>query len=69
VAACKFVFKIHGTSTYVTKENPILLIPPGHASHKSLEATELVRMSRVMMVTRPPHTTHKLQVCDIAIVL
>ncbi|KAJ4426133.1 hypothetical protein ANN_26942 [Periplaneta americana] len=50
-----------------TKDNPILLILDGHASHKSIEAIELARKSGIIMITFPPHTTHKLQALDISV--
>jgi hypothetical protein len=52
----------------VTKEESILFIPEGHACHKSLETTELARMSEIVILTLPPHTAHKLQAHDIGTV-
>ena len=53
--------------THPSKEKPILLILDGHCSHKSLEAIELARKSGIIMLTLPPHTTHKLQVLDVSV--
>ena len=53
--------------THPTKERPILLILDGHCSHKSLEAIELARNSGIVMITLPPHTTHRLQALDVSV--
>lgn len=53
--------------THPTKENPILLILDGHVSHKSIDAIELARKSGIVIITFPPHTTHKLQPLDISV--
>ena len=48
-----------------TKENPVLLILDGHATHsKNLEAIMTARDSGVIMLSLPPHTTHKLKPLD-----
>jgi len=50
-----------------TKENKVLLILDGHLSHtKNLTAIIRARKSGVVMVSLPPHTTHKLQPLDVA---
>ena len=50
--------------TKCTKEEPYILIMDGHQSHKSLEAVELARDNGVIMVTLPPHCTHRMQPLD-----
>ncbi|KMQ85085.1 jerky-like protein [Lasius niger] len=47
-----------------SKENPILLILDGHASHKELTVIEYARKNHIYMLSTPPHTTHKLQPLD-----
>jgi len=50
--------------TKYTKEEPCILIMDGHQSHKSLEAVELACDYGVIMVTFPPHGTHRMQPLD-----
>lgn len=48
-------------------EKPVLLLLDGHKSHtKSLELIELARKNNVVILTFPPHTTHRLQPLDVA---
>ena len=44
-----------------SKERPVLLIMDNHESHLSIDAIELAKTSGVVMLTLPPHTSHKLQ--------
>lgn len=47
-------------------QKPCLLILDGHASHtKSLEVINLASSSGVILLSLPPHTTHKLQPLDV----
>lgn len=55
------------TATNTTMDKPSLLILDGHGSHKSLEAIELCRKHGVVMVTLPPHTSHRLQPLDVSV--
>ena len=44
-----------------------MLIFDSHMTHtKNLAATEMAREAGVVMVSRPPHTTHRLQPLDVA---
>ena len=43
---------------------PHLLLLDGHVSHKSLAVIDLARQNGVVMITFPPHSTHKLQPLD-----
>jgi len=45
-------------------DNKVLLILDNHESHVSYECLELAKRSGVMMVTLPPHCSHKLQPLD-----
>lgn len=47
-----------------TKSDPCILIMDGHQSHKTLEAIELARDNGVIMITLPPHCTHRMQPLD-----
>ncbi|KAL2098398.1 hypothetical protein ACEWY4_007605 [Coilia grayii] len=49
-----------GSST----ERPHILILDGHHSHKTLEAVLLARERGVIMITIPPHCSHKMQPLD-----
>lgn len=44
--------------------NPVLLILDNHESHCSLEVVRLAKESGIIMLTIPPHTSHKLQPLD-----
>ncbi|XP_030757952.1 uncharacterized protein LOC115883699 [Sitophilus oryzae] len=50
-----------------TEENPILLILDGHSTHKDLQVILYAKEHHVHMLSLPPHTTHKLQPLDRAI--
>lgn len=50
-----------------TAENPVLLILDGHSTHKDLQAILLAKKHHVHMLSLPPHTTHKLQPLDRAV--
>ncbi|PNF34376.1 hypothetical protein B7P43_G14947, partial [Cryptotermes secundus] len=53
--------------TRPSKEEPVLLILDGHSSHKDLEVILFARKHHVHMISLPPHTTHKLQPLDRAV--
>lgn len=50
--------------TGASKDKKVLLILDGHESHKSMEAIAFARENGIVMVTLPPHTSHKLQPLD-----
>lgn len=50
-----------------TKEDKVLLLFDNHETHLSLEAVERASEAGVVMLTFPPHTSHKLQPLDISI--
>lgn len=50
-----------------SKDQPVLLILDNHSSHLNLNAIDLARENGVIMLSVPPHTTHKLQPLDVAI--
>ena len=46
-------------------DSPVLLIFDGHYSHtRNIEVIDLARNNHVVMVSLPPHSTHKLQPLD-----
>ena len=47
-----------------SKEKPILLLLDGHSSHKSLSTIEFARENGIIMISFPPHSTHKMQPLD-----
>ncbi|WP_341658275.1 helix-turn-helix domain-containing protein [Blattabacterium cuenoti] len=47
-----------------TADDPALLILDNHESHMSIEAIEIAKKNGVVMLTLPPHTSHKLQPLD-----
>jgi len=46
--------------TIVTKERPVLLLMDNHESHISIQAIELAKENDVVLLTFPPHCSHKL---------
>ena len=42
-----------------------IVILDGHSSHKSLQAVNLARENGIILISLPPHTTHRLQPLDI----
>lgn len=47
-----------------TKEDPILLVIDNHSSHINLEATNYARDHGIVILTLPPHSSHKIQPLD-----
>lgn len=47
-----------------SKEEPVLLLLDNHESHATVEAITLAKESGIVMLTFPPHTSHKLQPLD-----
>lgn len=52
------------TVTRPSKEQKVILLVDGHASHKSLAVIEKARESGVVIICFPPHTTHRIQPLD-----
>jgi len=49
-----------------TTEKPVVMILDGHSSHtKNVEVLELARANGVVLLSLPPHTTHRLQPLDV----
>lgn len=53
--------------TKCTKEDPILLLLDNHESHCSLDVIIFAKENGVIMVTFPPHCTHRLQPLDVSV--
>lgn len=47
-----------------TKDDPHILLLDGHESHKTLEAIDFAREHGIILLTFPPHCTHRLQPLD-----
>lgn len=50
-----------------SKENPTILIFDNHESHLTIETLNLAKESGVIIVTLPPHCSHKLQPLDTSV--
>ena len=50
--------------SHSTKDNPTLLIMDNHVSHVSLAVIDKAKENGVVLLTFPPHTSHKLQPLD-----
>lgn len=50
-----------------SQQSPALLILDNHEAHMSIEAYELCRKHGVIMLSLPPHTSHKLQPLDVTV--
>lgn len=50
--------------TRCTKEKPVLLLLDNHGSHLSLEAITLAKSNGVVVLSFPPHCSHRLQPLD-----
>ena len=53
--------------TKATKEKPVLLIMDNHDSHISIQEIDLAKENGVVLLTFPPHCSHKLQLLDVAV--
>lgn len=53
--------------TKASKDNPVLLYLDGHSTHtKNIEVLDLAAENGVVMVSFPPHTSHRMQPLDLA---
>jgi hypothetical protein len=50
--------------TRVTKDRPALLLLDNHQSHLAVKVFDLVKENGVVLLSFPPHTSHKLQPLD-----
>lgn len=53
--------------TKCSKENKVLLLLDNHESHISLQAVDLARSNGIVMLTFPPHCSHRLQPLDVTV--
>ncbi|XP_045500067.1 calphotin-like [Colias croceus] len=62
-----FVEWLHHFISYAkpTKDDPILLVLDNHDSHISLDVYTLCRDKGIVLLTLPPHTSHRLQPLDL----
>lgn len=49
----------------VSKEDPVLLLLDNHSSHCSLNAYNFCKEKGIIMLTIPPHTSHRVQPLDV----
>ncbi|XP_023942774.1 uncharacterized protein LOC112049208 [Bicyclus anynana] len=49
------------------KESPVLLVLDNHSSHLSVPTLDLAKENGVVMLSFPPHCSHKLQPLDVAV--
>lgn len=50
-----------------TKECPVLLLLDNHSSHLCVETLDLAKANGVVMLSFPPHCSHKLQPLDVSV--
>lgn len=63
-----FIFIQHFIKrTKPTKEKPVILLLDNHSSHLSCKVLDLCKESGVIMVSFPPHCSHKLQPLDLTV--
>ncbi|XP_050309704.1 uncharacterized protein LOC126745759 isoform X1 [Anthonomus grandis grandis] len=53
--------------TSPTKQSPVLLLLDNHSSHLSIKTVEYAKNNEVVMLSFPPHCTHKLQPLDVSV--
>ncbi|XP_055956300.1 uncharacterized protein LOC130012422 [Patella vulgata] len=53
--------------TRASKDRPVLLIFDNHDSHITIEAIDLAKNNGVVLLTFPPHCSHKLQPLDVSV--
>jgi hypothetical protein len=60
-----FVFMQHFIKhTRVTKDRPVLLLPDNYQSRLAIKVLDLAKENGVVLLSFPPHTSHKLQSLD-----
>ncbi|XP_031639161.1 uncharacterized protein LOC116351222 [Contarinia nasturtii] len=65
----EFVKYIRHFLKYVnsSRQKPILLLLDNHTSHLSIEAIDLALENGIIMLTFPPHCSHKMQPLDVSV--
>lgn len=53
--------------SHCSVDNPVLMIFDNHESHISIEVIDLCKESGVVLLTIPPHCSHRLQPLDVAV--
>uniref|UniRef100_A0A336MF36 CSON014617 protein n=1 Tax=Culicoides sonorensis TaxID=179676 RepID=A0A336MF36_CULSO len=53
--------------TNCSKDNKVLLLLDNHESHCSIQAIECARELGIVLLTFPPHTSHKIQPLDVSV--
>ena len=47
-----------------SSEEKVILIVDGHVSHKTIGVIELARQNGIVLISLPPHATHRMQPLD-----
>lgn len=50
-----------------TKKNPVLLLMDNHSSHLEFPCVKFAKENSIILLTFPPHCSHKLQPLDVAV--
>uniref|UniRef100_A0A2H1WYS1 SFRICE_036224 n=1 Tax=Spodoptera frugiperda TaxID=7108 RepID=A0A2H1WYS1_SPOFR len=53
--------------TKPTPEEPVLLLLDNHSSHVDINVVEKAKANSIIMLSFPPHCTHRLQPLDVGI--
>ncbi|XP_055910788.1 uncharacterized protein LOC129945153 [Eupeodes corollae] len=53
--------------THASKEKPVLVLLDNHETHCSIELVVYFRQNGLVLLTFPPHTTHRLQPLDVSV--
>lgn len=59
-----FFIKHFVRHTKCSKEHPVLIVLDNHASHLSVNIINYCRENGIVLLSFPPHTSHKLQPLD-----
>lgn len=64
-----FMLALHHFVKHVkpTKENPALILMDNHCTHVNLSVVEFAKKNHLIILTLPPHCSHRLQPLDVAV--
>lgn len=60
-------FKFFVEHTKPTPEKPLILICDNHESHMNIEVINMARKNGIILLTLPPHCSHRLQPLDVSV--
>jgi hypothetical protein len=58
---------VPAAKAHANNNKPIVLMYDGHGSHVTLEMIDAALAHNVILFCLPPHTTHRLQPCDVGV--